>query len=91
MNVEKTANKQAGMYTTVTSFKLDLSSVYSRIRLAQEVSLKYRINELALSGDNSQPFELSEKLKAKAENYRLDVELPSDLKAKLQEKEKLEG
>jgi hypothetical protein len=28
VNVEKTANKQAEMYTTVTSFKLDLGSVY---------------------------------------------------------------
>lgn len=41
------------MYTTVTSFKLDLASVYARIRLAQELSLKFRIKELALSGDNS--------------------------------------
>ena len=47
------------------------------------MSLKFRINENALSGDNSNPFALSEKVKAKADTYRLDVELPSDLKAKL--------
>ena len=34
VNIEKNGNKEAKMYTTVSSFKPDLNSVYSKIRLA---------------------------------------------------------
>ena len=41
--------------------------------------------------DSGTPFTLSEKVQDRMNTYYLDVELPSDIKAKISEKEKFEG
>jgi hypothetical protein len=88
VNIETQAS--GGRYrTAVASFKPGLASLYSKIRLASELKLKFSIDETKLSFD--QPFTLSERTKGKLEGYYLDVELPSDLIAKRQEREKFEG
>ena len=85
VNIETQAS--GGRYrTAVASFKPGLASLYSKIRLASELKLKFSIDETKLSFD--QPFTLSESTKGKLEGYYLDVELPSDLIAKRQEREK---
>ena len=91
VNIEKTANDNNQMYTTIASFKPNLNSLYREIRLASELKLKFKISPKYLDKDDAKPFVLTEKIEERMENYYLDVELPSDLKAKIQEKEKFEG
>ena len=92
VNIEKTANDMNQMYTTIASFKPDLNSLYPKIRLASQLKLKFKIDPKYLDKvDDSSPFILTEKVEERMENYYLDVELPSDLKARISEKEKFEG
>lgn len=78
------------MYTTVASFKPNLNELYSKVRLASELKLKFKILERFLD-ETGTPFTLSEKVQDNMDNYYLDVELPSDIKARISEKEKFEG
>ena len=87
VNIEKST--LSDFYTTVASFRPNMNTMYSKIRLASELKLKFSIDETKLDLDH--PFALSEKVKTKVDEYYLDVELPSDLMAKKQEKEKFEG
>ena len=91
VNIEKTTNVDAKLYTTVASFKPNLNELYSKVRLASELRLKFNIDERYLDNDTAHPFTLSEKVKDRMSNYYLDVELPSDIKARISEKEKFEG
>ena len=60
----------------------------NRLRALKSLEdLRDRTTKLSLD----QPFTLSQKVQSKLERYFLQVELPADLEAKRQEREKVEG